>query len=152
MYEDLIALLVLPKLGHIKVILYARHHMCDLTHNDFQYGRRLRDGSRVDSGTGMRRPSISESLEYGVTRGFLIKKPGFEPTEIVRLLRAKAPQELSEGNAICNWCHGRTISLQSHHYPVSEKDGGTSTIDVCANCHFEYHTLLNTPVYIAKGQ
>lgn len=41
----------------------------------------------------------------------------------------------------CEWCGGKSIALQKHHYPISKSDGGTETVNICPNCHYEFHAL-----------
>jgi len=43
----------------------------------------------------------------------------------------------------CTLCNGDSFILESHHFPTSKKNGGEETIDICPNCHREYHSLLN---------
>lgn len=42
----------------------------------------------------------------------------------------------------CAWCGGKTFALQEHHYPIPKHKGGTETVLICPNCHYEYHALL----------
>ena len=39
---------------------------------------------------------------------------------------------------ICLWC-GKNARLIKHHYPISTQDGGTSIIEICYECHSNYH-------------
>lgn len=73
----------------------------------------------------------------------LLKQPGVSPGEAFQILRDKTPQTLDRGFGLCPWCGCRTMKLQAHHYPVAAKDGGTETVTICANCHYEYHALID---------
>lgn len=42
----------------------------------------------------------------------------------------------------CEWCGTRTVALQEHHYPIPQHKGGTETVLICQNCHYEFHLLL----------
>lgn len=42
----------------------------------------------------------------------------------------------------CEWCGYKTIALQSHHYPIPKHKGGTRTVKICPNCHYEFHALF----------
>lgn len=44
---------------------------------------------------------------------------------------------------VCEWCGGKSIVLQKHHYPVPKAKGGTETVNVCPNCHYGFHYLEN---------
>lgn len=71
----------------------------------------------------------------------------YTPVEIKDLLCEKQPQYLSIGGLQCQWCNGRTIALQEHHYPISKSKGGTEVVSICASCHFEFHQLLSVARY-----
>jgi hypothetical protein len=43
----------------------------------------------------------------------------------------------------CLFCGYDNSFLDGHHYPVRRKDGGDRVIDICANCHREFHTLTD---------
>ena len=44
----------------------------------------------------------------------------------------------------CDWCGHKTIAIQKHHYPIPKKLGGTKTVNICPNCHYEFHLLVET--------
>lgn len=48
-------------------------------------------------------------------------------------------------HANCEWCNCTTT--QQHHYPIPKSKGGTETVSVCANCHFEFHQMVGVPTY-----
>lgn len=60
---------------------------------------------------------------------------------------SKEPQR-SIGHLLCGWCTCQTVILQEHHYPISQKEGGTKTVQICGSCHAEYHYLSETPFYL----
>lgn len=39
----------------------------------------------------------------------------------------------------CEWCGEVSVALQEHHFPIAKADGGTETVKICPNCHYEYH-------------
>ncbi len=88
---------------------------------------------------------VKSLLDQGL---ILTKNQGMSPDDAVRILKNKSPQQLKEGNEECIWCGGITLSLQSHHYPIPSRLGGTDTVLICANCHCEYHTLVDRSGYI----
>lgn len=58
-----------------------------------------------------------------------------------KLIQAKTPQSDIGLVALCEWCRCNTAWLHAHHFPVSRSDGGTETVDICPNCHAEFHAL-----------
>lgn len=42
----------------------------------------------------------------------------------------------------CEWCGCKTIAIQYHHYPIPKHKGGTKTVKICPNCHYEFHALF----------
>ena len=55
---------------------------------------------------------------------------------------------LNKGNDLgCLFCGYENSYLDKHHYPIRNKDNGTETIDLCANCHREFHFLTDIGVY-----
>lgn len=73
----------------------------------------------------------------------LAKKHSFSAEEIKAFISCKSPQQILSMPAfqICSWCKANTYRLHSHHFPVSKKDGGTCTVEICASCHDEYHFM-----------
>lgn len=72
------ALPIIESQGEMAVILYVLRHTWGygdddkrITLDEFQHGRKRRDGSRIDSGTGMSRTSILRGIEKAVSHGFL---------------------------------------------------------------------------------
>lgn len=49
----------------------------------------------------------------------------------------------------CEWCGNNTIVLHEHHYPLKKSKGGTETVNICPNCHYEFHALENS--YLING-
>lgn len=49
-----------------------------------------------------------------------------------------------EGNKTCDWCGCKTTILHKHHYPVPKRLGGKDIVNICSNCHNEFH--------LAEGQ
>lgn len=45
------------------------------------------------------------------------------------------------GNKICSLCQSSTAQLHYHHYPIKASEGGTETIGIYPNCHFEFHYM-----------
>lgn len=78
------ALPSIETLGECKVILYVLRHTWGfqeyddweakhITTDEFQHGRKRRDGTRIDNGIGMSAPSIYSGLEKAIAHGFIVK-------------------------------------------------------------------------------
>lgn len=60
---------------------------------------------------------------------------------IVHQLKNKKLYGRGIGDRICEWCNCRTLVRHAHHFPIPRKDGGKLTVNICTNCHREYHYL-----------
>jgi hypothetical protein len=80
--------------------------------------------------------ALKELIDMGLARKILITdKEAFD-----LLCRNSA----DTGCLFCGW---NNAALDSHHYPVRAKDGGIETIDICPNCHREFHCLVDYGYY-----
>ncbi len=63
--------------------------------------------------------------------------------EVIEILKNKIPQKLDIPLSLdqCSWCKCLTAELHSHHYPIPKAKGGKKTIEICPNCHCEFHRL-----------
>jgi len=77
----------------------------------------------------------------------ILKIINFEQEEAIKILKEKIPQkftcDLNFDNNFCNWCKCHSYLLHKHHHPIRKKYGGIKTIDICANCHQEFHFLCD---------
>lgn len=93
---------------------------------------------------------VKQALEGLTLTGWLTRcELTAEATKL--LLCQKSPQSLSIGRFDCEWCNSLTVALQKHHYPALKSQGGTETVSICANCHFEFHQLAFTSFYKASS-
>lgn len=46
-----------------------------------------------------------------------------------------------EGEKICAWCGCKTTLLHKHHFPIPRRMGGKETVEICSNCHNEFHVM-----------
>lgn len=148
------ALPAIETIGEMKIVFYMIYHFwgsldnCKyITLDELQNGRKNKSGTRLDDGTGLSKPTVIDGVKRGIAHKYIVKESPVSPNEIVNILKTKIPQHFPMGNDLCNWCNGRTLKLQAHHFPIAEKDGGTDTVTICANCHFEYHILADIPRY-----
>lgn len=93
--------------------------------------------------TGMTRQGVINGVEAGCLNGSLSKAPGMPPVHAKAIVSGKHPQKYPSLGKIkrCAWCKGDTLILHAHHYPITRENGGTETVNICANCHAEYHAL-----------
>ena len=49
--------------------------------------------------------------------------------------------EKGEGEKTCAWCGCKTTLLHKHHFPIPKRMGGKETVEICSNCHNEFHVL-----------
>lgn len=54
-------------------------------------------------------------------------------------IKTEILSEKETGNKICEWCGCKTTVLHKHHHPVPKRLGGTETVNICSNCHGEFH-------------
>lgn len=83
-----------------------------------------------------------------VDSGVIEKLSDFTPQEVQQIIVSKTPHLTSiQFNQVCEWCKCKTPVLHRHHYPVLKSKGGIETVDICPNCHAEFHYLMDTPRY-----
>lgn len=67
-------------LGEMKVLIYTVRHTWGyrddfkkITLDEYQYGRKRKDGTRIDNGTGLSKPTIKDGIKRAISHGFLHK-------------------------------------------------------------------------------
>lgn len=90
----------------------------------------------IAESTGRVKKSSEKHLKELIDRGY-IKTTG--DGDIVERLKSKKMRGLGYGRKVCEWCEVFTGVLHAHHYPIPKAQGGTETVDICPNCHHEYH-------------
>jgi len=66
---------------------------------------------------------------------------------VVDVLKNKKFEGIGIGRFKCEWCSIKTVILEEHHYPKTKEEGGTEIVNICPNCHREYHFLTSQEVY-----
>ena len=70
--------------AELKVVLYILRHTWGfsefgvpkrITLDEFQCGRKQRDGSRIDAGTGLSRNSVRDGIQRAIADGFIVQIP-----------------------------------------------------------------------------
>lgn len=74
------ALPLIETIGEFKIIIYTLRHTWGyhddykkITLDEFQYGRKHKDGSRIDNGTGLTKPTIIDGIKRAIEHGFLFE-------------------------------------------------------------------------------
>ena len=79
---------------------------------------------------------LSEMKTNLQNRGYIELK--IENAELAK----KITIENSHKGHKCEWCGKECYVLHKHHFPISAKDGGTETVDICPNCHYTFHSIV----------
>lgn len=53
----------------------------------------------------------------------------------------EAVMENKDAGRTCAWCGKKTTVIHKHHYPVPKANGGTQIVEICSDCHAEFHSL-----------
>ena len=113
--------------------------------------RRHKDGeavhiNRLAEGVGVSDDTIYRLLKRtNGLNGMIDVTDGLPYEDAGRILMQKTPQGFTHnvpGLRKCAWCRGKTLILHAHHYPVQKQHGGAETVDICPNCHTEFHSLI----------
>jgi len=105
--------------------------------------------AEIPAWLGLGRSSIIRSVKILVRAG-LVSETTLDPESIKNILCSKTPQSVFLlGNVAigyfreeCSWCGCFTTTIHDHHFPILQSKGGTETVRICSNCHFEYHALF----------
>jgi DNA-binding PadR family transcriptional regulator len=78
-------------IGEMKVIIYTLRHTWGyqddykkITLDEFENGRKRKDGSRIDNGTGLTKPTIVDGIKRAVADGFLFEHVDLSDTARVK--------------------------------------------------------------------
>ncbi len=108
----------------------------------------IRDGADK---CGMSTDSFIKARDSLVGRGIILECEPLPASQAESILKSKSEQlHHDDGlfNAVCEWCHCKTGYIHAHHYPTPKSQGGTETVDLCPNCHAEFHYLTENKRYI----
>jgi hypothetical protein len=86
----------------------------------------------------------------GLLKKELIEEFFLTDSQVVEFLKLKSPQYFQISEKICEWCSCVTCLLQNHHHPIKKSEGGEFCIKICANCHYEFHYLVDSARYRMK--
>lgn len=98
---------------------------------------------------GITSVTARSAIERLMSSGFIERRDRHCTDEqAVALLKSKTPQSFTISDCVCEWCRCTTALLHSHHYPVRKCDGGRETVNICPNCHTEFHFLTDYATHI----
>jgi hypothetical protein len=85
--------------------------------------------------------ALKKRIKKYINMGLLQNNTEF----IVDLLKEKSLYSKNNGigECVCEWCQIKTVILHKHHYPIAKKDNGKQIINICPNCHSEFHNYIN---------
>lgn len=43
----------------------------------------------------------------------------------------------------CEWCNIETFMIHKHHFPVARSMGGVDIVNICPNCHYSFHSMVD---------
>lgn len=86
--------------------------------------------------------TISRCIDKLISAKFVIK---FDLTseEKFEAISGKKMKGMGIGNKTCEWCECNTTVLHNHHFPIPRKLRGVETVNICPNCHYEFHHLTS---------
>ena len=136
-----ISRLLNPKCAFIYGYIYREHG----------YGRFIYSNNYVDKiaevlniSNHMVKTGLKNMHDFG-----LIELNNHNPESVKKLITNKKDFEgCGIGDKQCEWCGINTVYTHNHHYPIRKEDGGTKTVDICPNCHQEFHGLDNSIMLI----
>jgi len=93
---------------------------------------------------------INNSINNLIEKGY-IKKNILSSIEKENILSSKEMEHLGVGNKTCEWCGCKTTILNKHHHPIPKKDKGIKLVNICPNCHCEFHHLVCELEVVDRG-
>lgn len=125
------ALPLVETVGELKVILYILRHTWGyqeyddpkkITLDEFENGRRRRDRTRMDSGTGLSRPTIIDGLERAEKHGFIIVE--YDESDSARVKKFYSIRTITADEGLRNFTPGvkELYPRGKETLPRSEKD------------------------------
>lgn len=79
----------------------------------------------------------------------VIKISKTNPQKISEILINKNLISKGVGNKLCQWCKIKTFILHKYHFPIPKNKGGTMTVNICPNCHSDFHAM-EYEIFITK--
>lgn len=127
---------IAEKIGHKSAFLFG--HILNLQKNNIPIISldQLKIIKELSYNRGLNN-ALSRLIKVG-----LITKHQLTPEEKMEILLLKRDyNNYGIGSNECEWCGCKTMVLHQHHYPIPKKNKGTETVNICPNCHYEYHSL-----------
>lgn len=106
---------------------------------------------KLSSLFGLTERQIIDAISRLCTNHYLIQYQ-LSMDEINKFFSKKTPRKFPTLNYnvqiyTCAWCKSDTFILHEHHHPTPKSEGGKEIVQLCPNCHFEYHYLERLRFY-----
>ena len=90
--------------------------------------------------------SLKEIIQFSQEKKYTVKKALNDLTASQYICKIKITDQLmfeklnvKNSDNGCLFCGYDSSPLDKHHFPIRAKEGGSETIEICANCHREFH-------------
>jgi len=128
------ALPLIETLGEMKVILYTLRHTWGyhddekkITLDEFCNGRKRRDGSRIDGGTGLSKPTVIDGLERAVIHGFITVRTDSSDLGRVKNFYSLCASDVKEFDTTGKEsCHRTEKETSERNSRKKEREGATA--------------------------
>jgi DNA-binding PadR family transcriptional regulator len=136
----------ITSVGELKVILYVLRHTWGfqefdiakkITVDEFENGRKLKDGSRIDRGTGLSKPTIIRGLRAAEEHGFITVVVDDQDAARVKkfyTIRMKAPEQEQEGSNSLTPGVKELYTNRKETLPRSEKETNERNLKKESDC------------------
>lgn len=57
------------------------------------------------------------------------------------IIKEEVLKEKKNNLYTCEWCGCKTSVIHKHHYPIPKRYGGKEIVNICSNCHNEFHSI-----------
>jgi DNA-binding MarR family transcriptional regulator len=96
---------------------------------------------------GVKSPrTVRRAIDELVSKGYIKECNDYVDVYAIEVhLRNKntSSTHVGHGHLVCEWCNCRTFVLDHHHFPVPARLCGTLVVNICRNCHAEFHYLVD---------
>jgi CRISPR/Cas system-associated protein Cas10 (large subunit of type III CRISPR-Cas system) len=115
--------------------------LCYSVINDYSSKNKFYGGNRALAlEIGVNEKAVSRAVKE-LLQSNIVRRKSYDPYEIKKILMEKHLYGAGVGEELCSWCGVKTIILVDHHFPIQKQFGGEETVEICPNCHQEYHIL-----------
>ena len=126
----------ITSLAELKVVEYVLKHTWGyheygltkhITTNEFMHGRQRKDGSRMDRGTGLSKPSVIDGLKKAVIHGFLVES--VDASDRARIRKSYALRMLTDRGGDSESNPPLSTDTEPDRADVKNLDTGVKNVD-----------------------